>query len=183
MSSHQSRSEVWRTEDLTPEFKQTIIDLCVAAHESTEFEKMFTVYFPSGGRHFLVWEDDFLASHAVVTTRWAQPDGHPELKTAYVDAVSTHPSRQHMGFGTTVMRDLAASIDDYEIACLQTDLRGFYERLGWELWRGPLAGRGEAGRIPTPDQRGVMVLRLPNTPPVDLDAALTIECQPERIWE
>jgi hypothetical protein len=37
--------------------------------------------------------------------------------------------------------------------------------------------------IPTPDQRGVMVLRLANTPPVDLDAALTIECQPERIWE
>jgi hypothetical protein len=27
------------------------------------------------------------------------------------------------------------------------------------------------------------VLRLSNTPPFDLDAALTIECQPERIWE
>jgi hypothetical protein len=28
-----------------------------------------------------------------------------------------------------------------------------------------------------------MVLRLPNTPPLDLDAALTIERQGERIWE
>ena len=81
------------------------------------------------------------------------------------------------------MRQLAAAIDDYEIACLQTDRPGFYERLGWEVWRGPLAGRGEDGLIPTPEQRGVMVLRLPRTPPLDLDTLLTIEPQPNRIWE
>jgi aminoglycoside 2'-N-acetyltransferase I len=66
---------------------------------------------------------------------------------------------------------------------LQTDRVGFYERLGWELWQGPLAGRGEDGLIPTPDQQGVMVLRLPRTPPLRLDTRLTIEPQPERIWE
>ena len=55
--------------------------------------------------------------------------------------------------------------------------------LGWEEWRGPLAGRSDDGLIATPDQRGVMVLQLPNTPPLDLDAALTIETQRERIWE
>jgi aminoglycoside 2'-N-acetyltransferase I len=176
-------SEVWRTEDLTAALRRSIIDLCVAAHDNTEFEKLFTAFIPSGGRHFLVWRDDVLVSHAVVTTRWAQPEGHSELKTAYVDAVSTHPSHQHMGFGTTVMRDLAAHIDDYEIACLQTDIPGFYEPLGWESWRGPLAGRGDDGLIPTPDQRGVMVLTLPRSPELDFDGALTIECQPERIWE
>ena len=31
------------------------------------------------------------------------------------------------------MDRLAASIEDYEIACLQTDEAGFYERLGWEV--------------------------------------------------
>ena len=81
------------------------------------------------------------------------------------------------------MRRLATEIDDYEIACLQTDKPGFYERLGWELWRGPLAGRGDHGLVPTPEQRGVMVLRLRQTPPLDLDTQLTIECQPHRIWE
>ena len=81
------------------------------------------------------------------------------------------------------MRRLAAEIGDYEIACLQTDLPAFYERLGWEVWRGPLAGRGEQGLIPTPDQRGVMVFRLPQTPPLDLEGQLTIERQPNRIWE
>jgi hypothetical protein len=72
---------------------------------------------------------------------------------------------------------------DYELGCLQTDQTSFYAHLGWEEWRGPLAGRCDDGLIPTPDQRGVMVLRFPNTPPLDLDAALTIERQRERIWE
>ena len=81
------------------------------------------------------------------------------------------------------MRRLAAEIDNYEIGCLQTDKPGFYERLGWELWRGPLAGRGDDGLIPTPDQRGVMILRLRQTPALDLHGRLTIEAQPHRIWE
>ena len=38
------------------------------------------------------------------------------------------------------MRRLTAEIGDYEIGCLQTDRVGFYDRLGWELWQGPLAG-------------------------------------------
>ena len=69
------------------------------------------------------------------------------------------------------MRRLAAEINDYEIACLQTDIPGFYARLGWEEWRGPLGGRGDDGLIPTPDQRGVMIHRLPRTPTLDLDCA------------
>ena len=81
------------------------------------------------------------------------------------------------------MNLLADEIPDYEIGCLQTDVRGFYEPLGWELWRGPLAGRDEDKLIPTPDQRGVMVLRIARTPPLDLDRQLSIEVQPERIWE
>ena len=123
-------------------------------------------------------------AHAVVSTRWVQPEGQRELKTAYVDAVSTLPRYQGLGYGSEVMRRLAAEIGDYEIACLQTDEPSFYERLGWEVWRGPLAGRSaDGGLIPTPDQRGVMVLRLHQTPALDLDAALSIECQPYRIWE
>ena len=81
------------------------------------------------------------------------------------------------------MRRLADSVDDYEIGCLQTDIPGFYERLGWQLWRGPLAGRGDRGVIATPEQRGVMVLELARTPALDLDELLTIEVQPHRIWE
>jgi aminoglycoside 2'-N-acetyltransferase I len=174
--------KMFGTEALTPALRSSVIDVCVAAHESEEFHKLFT-YIESGGRHFLAYRGAELVSHAVVTTRWVQPEGERILQTAFVDAVSTLPQYEGRGYGSAAMRRLAAEIDDYEIACLQTDRVGFYDRLGWELWQGPLAGRGEDGLIPTPDQQGVMVLRLPRTPPLRLDTRLTIEPQPERIWE
>ena len=163
--------------------RQEVIDVCIAAHETDEFRHMFTKYFTSGARHFLAYDGDTLVSHAVVSTRGVQPEGLPILRTAFVDAVSTLPSRQMQGFASATMRCLAEHIGDYEIGCLQTDRESFYARLGWEEWRGPLAGRSDDGPIPTPDQRGVMVLRLANTPPLDLDGPLTIERQPDRIWE
>ena len=65
---------------------------------------------------------------------------------------------------------------------VETDRVGFYERLGWELWRGPLAGQSEQGLIPTPEQKGIMVLRLSQTPALNLDLTLTIVQQGQRIW-
>jgi aminoglycoside 2'-N-acetyltransferase I len=170
------------TEELRAAERSAVIDVCNAANDTEEFGKLFTL-IPEGGRHVLAHRGSQLVSHAVVTTRWVQPEGARVLQTAYVDAVATLPAYQRRGDASAVMRRLAAEIDDYDVACLQTDRIGFYARMGWEVWRGPLAGRGEHGLIPTPDQRGVMVLRLPRTPPLDLDAQLTIECQPERIWE
>jgi aminoglycoside 2'-N-acetyltransferase I len=171
------------TEDLTVAQRSAIIDVCIAAHTNDDFRNLFSYYIPSGGRHFLVHEGRRLVSHAVVTTRSAQPEGHPVLKTAYVDAVSTLPAEQGKGYASAAMRRLACEITDYELGCLQTDRPTFYDRLGWELWRGPLAGRSDDGSlIPTPDQRGVMVLRLPQTPPLDLEGGLTIEPQAKRIW-
>jgi GNAT superfamily N-acetyltransferase len=164
--------------------RRAVIDLCVAAHDNVEFTRLFDHFITSGGRHFLARLGDDLVSHAVVTTRWAQPEGQPALRTAFVDAVSTMPAVQRRGYGSATMRRLAAEIDDYEIGCLQTDRATFYEPLGWELWRGALAGRRDDGTVvPTPHQRGVMVLRLARTPPLDLDGLLSIEYQPDRIWE
>jgi len=118
-----------------------------------------------------------------VTTRWLQPTGHPLLKTAYIDAVATLPTYQGQGHGSALMRSLAERIDgDYVIGCLETERVEFYGRLGWQLWLGSLAGRSEQGLIPTPEQRGIMVLQLSQTPALDLDSTLTIECQPGRIW-
>jgi len=171
-----------RTESLSESQRASIIELCIVAHGNDDFRNLFT-YVPAGGRHFLAHHAGLLVAHAMVTTRWLQPEGHPILKTAYVDAVSTLPNVQGEGFGSVLMRHLADEIaTTYAVACLETDKPGFYARLGWQLWRGPLAGRGEHGLIPTPQQRGVMVLRLPAKPALDFDAALSIECQPGRIW-
>jgi hypothetical protein len=172
------------TQELSTVERSRISELCNAANGTDAFDDLFVVYIPSGGRHFLGFDHDgVLASHAVVTTRWVQPRGYPPQRTAFVDAVATDPARQHAGLCTKVMRHLGHQIDDFILGCLQTDLRGFYERVGWERWRGPLAGRRAGELVPTPDQQGVMVLRLPATPPLDPVGLLSIEWQPHRFWE
>jgi hypothetical protein len=44
----------------------------------------------------------------------------------------------------------------------------------------PTCGEG-GGLIPTPEQRGIMVIRLSQTPALNLDHGLTIDCQTGRI--
>jgi len=171
-----------RTEDLDAITRSQIVTLCIAAHQEEDFQNLFD-YVPAGGWHFLAYQKNQVISHAMVTTRWLQPEGHPLLKTAYIDAVSTLPAFQDQGYGSAVMHRLAAEVDrEYQIACLETDRETFYKRLGWQIWRGPLAGRGETSLIPTPDQHGIMILRLSQSPELDLNSLLTIECQPGRIW-
>lgn len=173
-----------RTENLDPLSRASIIRVCVAAHQEESFKHLFT-YIPSGGYHFLAYQEQEIVSHAVVTTRWLQPEGMPIFRTAYVDAVATIPVLQGKGYGSTVMLELthalSIGVGNYQIACLETDKPGFYTRLGWQSWRGPLAGRGENGLIPTPGV-GVMIFRLPQTPRLNLDSGLTIEDQGGRIW-
>ncbi len=79
------------------------------------------------------------------------------------------------------MRHLASVISEYEIACLETERVSFYAQVGWEEWRGPLAGRRGTELLPTPDQKGIMILRLARTPPLALDRLLVIEYD-GRIW-
>jgi aminoglycoside 2'-N-acetyltransferase I len=172
----------FKTEELGADTRNAIVDLCVLAHQEEDFKNLFS-YVLSGGWHFLAFQGEQLVSHALVTTRWLQPEAQPLLKTAYIDAVATLPAAQGRGYGSTLMRHLASAIDgEYSIGCLETDRVEFYERLGWEVWRGPLAGRSDQGLIPTPEQKGIMVLRLLQTPVLNLDLTLTIECQDQRIW-
>ena len=170
-----------RTRQLDAALRAAIVELCTEAH-GEDFSRLF-FYLPTDGLHFIVYRDDQIVSHAVVTTRWVQPERLPVLRTAYVDAVATLPAYQRRGYGSDVMRELTTHITDYDLACLETDQAPFFEQLGWQCWRGPRAGRTPDGKlIPTPDQQNIMILRLPNTPPFDLERLLTIEIQTSRIW-
>ena len=170
-----------RTHELDEATREAVIRLCVDAHQEEDFRNLFS-YLPPDGLHVLADLGDELVGHAVVTTRWLQPLDLPLLRTAYVDAVATSPAQQRQGVGSAVMSHLASAVVDFDVACLETERVSFYARLGWEEWRGSLAGRTDEGLIPTPDQQGVMVLRLPRTPELDLDTLLTIEVHPARIW-
>jgi aminoglycoside 2'-N-acetyltransferase I len=167
-----------RTKDLSEAERAAIVRLCTDAHH-VDFGPLFS-FLPPDGLHVLAY-DGQLVGHAVVTTRWLQPDNLPLLKTAYVDAVATAPAYQGQGVGSSVMRHLASAIQDYELACLETERVSFYAQLGWEEWRGLLAGRKATELIPTPDQKGIMILRLTRTPSLDLLDSLTVEYD-GRIW-
>ena len=169
------------TEELDTHTQSAIIHVCRTAHQEDDFLHLFT-YIPSGGIHVLAYQDHTLVNHAVATTRWLQPEGLPWLRTAYIDAVATLPLYQGRGIGSTVMRHLASAITDYELACLETDRVSFYARVGWEVWRGPLAVRSTSALQPTPEHMGrIMILQLARTPPLDLNRLLVVE-EDGRAW-
>jgi aminoglycoside 2'-N-acetyltransferase I len=79
------------------------------------------------------------------------------------------------------MRAVQAAIVDYDLAGLSTGSPGFYTRLGWQSWRGPLFVRTEVGPLTTPTD-SVMILLLPHTPPLDLDGPLSAEWRVGELW-
>jgi aminoglycoside 2'-N-acetyltransferase I len=168
------------TEELNADTRASIIHVCRTAHQEDDFTHLFS-YIPSGGIHVLAYREQELVGHAVATTRWLQPEGLPLLRTAYVDAVATLPAYQGQGIGSALMRHLATVISDFEIACLATERVSFYARLGWEVWRGPLAARCATELLPTTDEKGIMILRLARTPPLDVESLLVVEYD-GRIW-
>jgi aminoglycoside 2'-N-acetyltransferase I len=133
--------------------------------------------------HVLGYQHGYLVSHALWITRWLQVGTDLPLRTAYVEAVATAPAHQHRGHASTIMHRLAASLGHFELAalCASTQGEDLYARLGWEPWRGPLFIRHKGEVIPTPGQR-VMILRLPHTPPLDLDAPLSAEWREGELW-
>jgi len=132
--------------------------------------------------HVLGFLENRLVSHALWITRWLQWAGLPPLYTAYVEAVATYAEFRHRGFASAVMRELQGRILDYDLAGLSTGVPYFYERLGWQRWRGPLFVRQGEKFIATPEEEGVMVLRLPGSPEIDLDSSLSIEWRPGEAW-
>jgi aminoglycoside 2'-N-acetyltransferase I len=135
-----------------------------------------------GGTHFVADESGRIVSHASVVNRDIRVDGRP-LRTGYVEAVATAVDRQGHGIGTAVMRAVAAHLDAYQLGALGTGSHGFYQRLGWETWRGPSSVRTSEGERPTPEEDGyIMVLRTAQGPPLDLDAPISCEWRPGDVW-
>jgi aminoglycoside 2'-N-acetyltransferase I len=137
-----------------------------------------------GGRHFLAVVDGRVASHASVVMRDLEVDGRP-FRAGYVEAVATAPDLQGRGLGTAVMRAATDHVvAAYELGTLGTGAFGFYERLGWERWRGPSAVRLSDGTLRrTPDEDGfLMVLRTGPSANIDLGASLTCEWRAGDVW-
>lgn len=132
--------------------------------------------------HVIGLHEERVVTHATVHTRRLGLNDYPLLKAAYVEDVATLPRQRGKGYASAVMRKIASHIGAYDIGALATDDPGFYERLGWELWHGPLFARKDGGLIPTPDEHGVMILRLPRTPQLSTWEPLSIEWREGSVW-
>jgi aminoglycoside 2'-N-acetyltransferase I len=162
--------------------RHEIITLCEAAYEEG-FSHLFEEL--PGSVHVLARDvDGTLLGHAEFVPRWLHAAGH-EMRTAYVEAVATAPGHQRQGIATAVLQrlvDVVAADATWDLAALSPSDAAFYERRGWELWRGPLAIRRDEQLEPSPDDEQVMIRRLPRTPPLETTSLLTAEWRVGELW-
>ena len=166
------------TRDLDDATRAAIVALCTRAF-GEDFSNLFV--FVQDSMHVLAQRDGALIGHACWAARQLQPEGHAPLRTAYVDAVATEPACQGQGVGSAVIGRLIAEIQPYDLGGLSTRRVAFYQRLGWEQWRGPTAMRIPGGLVPTPDET-VLILRTPTTPPLDTTALLIADYRAGQPW-
>jgi aminoglycoside 2'-N-acetyltransferase I len=166
------------SETLSGEDLDEVLALCSEAY-GEDFAPVLERVGP--GTHLLGRRKGNLVSHAMWITRMLEPTSLSPLRTAYVEAIATAPAFQKRGYATELLRRLEREIQDFDLGALSPSSAPFYERRGWEPWRGPLLIR--RGRILelTPDET-VMVLRLPKTPSLDLDEPLSAEWRRGELW-
>jgi aminoglycoside 2'-N-acetyltransferase I len=138
----------------------------------------------TGGRHVVAVDGAGAPrAHAAVVERPLDV-GDRRLRAGYVEAVATRPASQGDGMGSAVMRivgDLLRA--DFELGALATGVHGFYERLGWERWRGPAYVRREheVVRVPHEDD-AIMVLRCAATAQLDLTLPISCDDRAGEAW-
>ena len=196
--------QILAADDIPPPLLAAIHRLCAQAYPGENLQPLWDAYRPDW--YALALLNDAPASyaipvsHAMVVTRWLQAGNGSLLRTAYIELVATLPEFQGQGIATALMQRLAQAIAAagcYRLAALCPADTQLYRRLHWEYWRGPLSIRppnaadrtdemppepkngdaGAASPLPTPEER-VMILRLPTTPPLDLDLPLSAEWRP-----
>ena len=129
-----------------------------------------------GGWHVILLENHEILSHAAVVPRALNVDDI-RFRGGYVEGVATASARQGEGRGNKVMAEASALVRaKFEMGALSTARHRFYERLGWERWRGPTLLRHGARTIREPaGEDGVMVLRFGRSQHVALDATLSFD--------
>ncbi len=129
-----------------------------------------------GGWHAVAIDVQRVVAHASVILRELEV-GDRTLAAGYVEAVGTESAARGEGHGTRAMIEIAKIIRrDFELGALSTGTPEFYERLGWERWRGPTFVRSAVGPTRTADDdEGIMVLRFGASASIDLAASISCE--------
>lgn len=129
-----------------------------------------------GGWHAIAGDLAAPVAHAAVVARSLVIDTR-ELRAGFVEAVATLPAHQRTGLGSRVMAAIGDVIRErFELGALSTGEHAFYERLGWERWRGPSYVRAADGTMTrsADEDGGIMILRC--APSRDVDVTAPIAC-------
>jgi aminoglycoside 2'-N-acetyltransferase I len=174
-----------QTEELRPDERAALIALCEAAF-GEPFARAWDRVGP--GIHVVAEAGGRAVGHAMIIDRrvYFGHESDTAVDVGYVEHVASLPDLQGRGHGTAVMREIGHIIgDEYALGALATDSNSFYERVGWETWRGPTFVRmadGEIVRSAGGDGH-VMVLRTPRTEPnLDLGGPISVDWRAEEAW-
>jgi aminoglycoside 2'-N-acetyltransferase I len=173
------------TEELGTERLDELTRLCEAA-----FEEPFAAAWErvGPGLHVTAEADGRIVAHAMIVDRrlYVGHEMDVALDAGYVEHVATLAEASSAGHGSAVMREIGRIIgDEYALGALATGSNAFYERLGWQTWRGPTFVRTADGeRLRSAEEDGhVMILRTPRTPPtITLDAPIAVDWRPVEPW-
>jgi aminoglycoside 2'-N-acetyltransferase I len=136
-----------------------------------------------GGWHLIGSDAGTVVSHAAVVPRRIDV-GDDSFAAGYVEGVATRVDRQRQGLGSMVMTEAASVIRrEFELGALSTSRHAFYERLGWEHWRGPTFVRTGEHLVRTEgEDDGIMVLRFGPSQETDLSAPISCESRSGDDW-
>ena len=137
-----------------------------------------------GGWHVVVTDDGrHPVAHAAVVRR-AIDVGPRTYRAGYVEAVGTAPTVQGAGHGSRAMAEANRLVRrDHDLGVLGTGRHAFYERLGWERWRGAAFVLRDGDRVRTPDEEdGLMVLRFGASAGVALTDPITCRARRGDDW-
>ena len=129
--------------------------------------------------HLLGFEGSALVCHALWVPCHVEAGTGQPMRAACVEAVAARPARQAKGLGSAAMRRLVEEIATagFDLGVLWASDIGWYERLGWERWRGTVSQRCGGIIEPLPDD-DVMIHRLARTLVLDIGAPLIVCDEP-----
>lgn len=137
-----------------------------------------------GGWHVIATDGDAVVAHAAVVPRTIHVDDRP-FRAGYIEGVATGPRLQRGGLGSTVMAEASRQVQElgFELGVLSTGLHEFYQRCGWERWRGPTFVRDGDELIRTEgEDDGIMVLRFGPSHELDLTAPISCDRRSGDDW-
>lgn len=179
------RLRVAQSDELEPNELAELTALCEAA-----FGKPFADAFArvGPGLHVIAEAEGRAVAHAMIVDRrlYLGHEADTAVDVGYVEHVAALPAVQRQGHATATIRRVGEILgDEYALGALATRDNSFYERLGWETWRGPTGVRLPDGeRVRSASQDGeVMILRTPRTPAgLDVRAPIFVDWRADEPW-